>query len=82
MEAALLASRVENTQKLAGAKKYIDLIKAKGVDVHMTTMAEKDAFAKVSQEPVLAYLREQVGPDLVQNLLDTAKSYEPSLYGN
>ncbi|WP_212525554.1 DctP family TRAP transporter solute-binding subunit [Actibacterium sp. MT2.3-13A] len=81
MEAALLASRVENTQKLAGAKKYIDLIKEKGVEVHMTTMAEKAAFAEVSQEPVLEYLREQVGAELVQALLDTAATYEPELYG-
>ncbi len=81
LEAALLASRIENTQKLAGAKKYIDLIKDKGVEVHMTTMAEKEAFAAVSQEPVLEYLREQVGPDLVAGLLETAASYEPDLYG-
>ncbi|SDK60687.1 DctP family TRAP transporter solute-binding subunit [Aliiruegeria lutimaris] len=81
LEAALLASRIENTQKLAGAKKYIDLIKDKGVEVHMTTMAEKEAFAEVSQEPVLEYLREQVGADLVADLLATAKEYEPSLYG-
>lgn len=82
LEAATLAARVENTQKLAGAKKYIDLIKDKGVEVHMTTMAEKAAFAEVSQEPVLEYLREQVGADLVQALLDTAASYEAGLYGN
>jgi len=81
LEAATLAARVENTAKLAGAKKYIDLIKQKGVEIHMTTMAEKAAFAAVSQEPVLEYLREQVGPELVQSLLDTAKSYEPALYG-
>ncbi|RYH07551.1 DctP family TRAP transporter solute-binding subunit [Tropicimonas sp. IMCC6043] len=82
LEAALLASRIENTQKLAGAKKYIDLIKEKGVEVHMTTMAEKEAFAEVSQEPVLEYLREQVGADLVEELLTTAKDAEPALYGN
>lgn len=81
LEAATLAARVENTAKLAGAKKYIDLIKAKGVEVHMTTMAEKAAFAAVSQEPVLEYLREQVGAELVQGLLDTAKANEPALYG-
>jgi C4-dicarboxylate-binding protein DctP len=81
LEAATLAARIENTQKLAGAKKYIDLIKDKGVEVHMTTMAEKAAFAEVSQEPVLEYLREQVGADLVQQLLDTANAYEPALYG-
>jgi C4-dicarboxylate-binding protein DctP len=82
LEAATLAARVENTAKLAGAKKYIDLIKKKGVEVHMTTMAEKAAFAAVSQEPVLEYLREQVGAELVQGLLDTAKANEPALYGN
>lgn len=81
MEAALLASRIENTQKLAGAKKYIDLIKEKGVEIHMTSMAEKVAFAEVSQEPVLEYLREQVGAELVADLLETAASYEPTLYG-
>lgn len=81
LEAATLAARIENTQKLAGAKKYIDLIKAKGVEVHMTSMAEKEAFAAVSQEPVLEYLREQVGPELVQKLLDTAAGVEPALYG-
>lgn len=81
LEAATLAARIENTQKLAGAKKYIDLIREKGVEVHMTTMAEKDAFAAVSQEPVLEYLREQVGAELVQSLLDTAKAQEPALYG-
>ena len=81
LEAATLAARIENTQKLAGAKKYIDLIREKGVEVHMTTMAEKDAFAAVSQEPVLEYLREQVGAELVQSLLDTAKAQEAALYG-
>lgn len=81
LEAATLAARIENTQKLAGAKRYIDLIKEKGVEVHMTTMAEKAAFAEVSQEPVLEYLREQVGADMVQELLDTAASFEPDLYG-
>lgn len=81
LEAATLAARIENTQKLAGAKKYIDLIREKGVEIHMTTMAEKEAFAAVSQEPVLEYLREQVGAELVQELLDTAKSYEDALYG-
>lgn len=82
LESATLAARVENTQKLAGAKKYIELIKEKGVEVHMTTMAEKAAFAEVSQEPVLEYLREQVGADLVQALLDTATTHEAALYGN
>lgn len=81
LEAATLAARIENTQKLAGAKKYIDLIREKGVEIHMTTMSEKAEFASVSQEPVLEYLREQVGAELVQGLLNEAKAYEPSLYG-
>jgi C4-dicarboxylate-binding protein DctP len=81
LEAATLAARIENTQKLAGAKKYIDLIREKGVEIHMTTMSEKAEFAAVSQEPVLEYLREQVGAELVQGLLNEAKAYEPSLYG-
>ncbi|MCB1490600.1 MAG: TRAP transporter substrate-binding protein DctP [Rhodobiaceae bacterium] len=82
LEAAKLAARIESAQKLAGDKKYMDLIREKGVEIHLTTLAEKAAFAEVSQEPVLAYLREQVGADLVKDLVDTAKSYEPALTGN
>jgi TRAP-type transport system periplasmic protein len=82
LEAATLAAQIENTQKLARAKMYFDLISEMGVEIHMTTMAEKEAFAAVSQEPVLEYLREQVGADLVQDLLDTAATYEPALFGN
>ena len=81
IEAAQLAAAIQNTQKLANEQKYIDLIKAKGVQVHMTTLAEKQAFADASQAPVLAYLRKQVGDKLVQDLLDTAKAYTPELYG-
>lgn len=81
ISAAHLAAAIENTQKLADQQKYIKLIIAKGVQVHMTTMQEKEAFAKASQGPVLAYLRKQVGPKLVQGLLDTAAAYTPALYG-
>src|SRR5690606_14262186 len=81
LEAATLAARIENTQKLAGAKKYIDLIREKGVEVHMTTMAEKDAFAAVSDEPGLEYRSEQVEWERVQSKLDTAEAKEAALYG-
>ncbi len=81
ISAGHLAAEIENTQKLADEQKYLKLIGDKGVEIHMTTLAEKQAFAEASQEPVLAYLRDQVGPELVQSLLDTAKSYTPELYG-
>jgi hypothetical protein len=51
-------------------------------EVHLTTLAEKAAFAEVSQGPVLEYLREQVGADLVGSLLDVAGQYESRLIGN
>lgn len=76
-----LAAAIENTEKLSGEQKYIKLIKDKGVKVHMTTLAEKEAFAKATQGPVLDYLRKQVGPKLVQELVDTANAYTPQLYG-
>ncbi|HAG72253.1 MAG TPA: hypothetical protein DCL66_08630 [Gammaproteobacteria bacterium] len=82
LEAATLAANIENTQKLSRNQKTVELIRAMGVEVHLTTLDEKAAFAKVSQEPVLEYLREQVGADLVKSLLDVAAEYEARLTGN
>jgi len=84
LEAATLAANIENTQKLSRGKKYVELIRALDTveEVHLTTLAEKAAFAEVSQGPVLEYLREQVGADLVGSLLDVAGQYESRLIGN
>lgn len=81
LEGAMLASRIENTQKLNGAKDYIEKIKAKGVEVHMTTTAEKEAFAAVSQGPVIEYLNGQVGEDLVKELMAAVAEAEKEVYG-
>lgn len=80
LEGAMLASRVENTQKLSRAEFYIEKIREMGVEVHMTTPAEKDAFAEVSQPPVIEYLNEEVGADKVQALMDSVAAAEKEVY--
>lgn len=47
----------------------IDIIRGKGVQVHMTSAAEKAAFRKVAQPPVLAYLKGSLGEDFMNDLL-------------
>jgi TRAP-type transport system periplasmic protein len=47
----------------------IEQIREQGVKVHMTTAAEKDAFRKATQPPVLAYLKGALGDDFMNDLL-------------
>ena len=44
-------------------------IQDKGLEVHVTTAAEKEEFRELSQAPVMEYIVEQVGQELVDGLL-------------
>ncbi len=58
-----------NARKTALHQEYVQKIRAKGLDVHVTTAEEKEQFRELTQEPVMAYIVEQVGQELVDKLL-------------
>jgi TRAP-type transport system periplasmic protein len=60
----------------------IKRMKDKGVEVYMTTAAEKEAFKRASQPPVLAYLKKTLGDDLMNRLLEAEAAAERHAYGS
>ena len=58
-----------NARKAALHQEYVQKIRDKGLEVHVTTAAEKEEFRKASQASVMEYIVEQVGQDLVDQLL-------------
>jgi C4-dicarboxylate-binding protein DctP len=58
-----------DARKAALHNEYVEKIKAKGLEVHVLSPSEKEAFKEASQEPVKQYIVEQVGEELVNKLL-------------
>lgn len=80
-DAAMLQASANNSERARATQSNIDAIKAKGVQVYMTSPAEKELFRAASQGPVLEYIRAQVGNDLVDAMLADVKRAEKVVYG-
>ncbi len=81
-DGANLMAWTENLQKTEGDWKYVELLqKEKGMKIHVSTPEEKDLFKKATQAPVEAYIRDQVGAELVQSLTVAVNKAEQTLYG-
>lgn len=80
-DAAQLMAWTENLEKTEGdwvfSKKLEDEL---GMEVHVSTPEEKAAFKELTQEPVLAFIRSNVGDALVDDLLSTVDAAEADLY--
>ncbi|MBI1776697.1 MAG: TRAP transporter substrate-binding protein DctP [Proteobacteria bacterium] len=72
---------VSGTRKAALQEEYVGKIKAKGVQVYITSPEEKEAFRKASQEPVRKFIEEQVGKELTAGLLSAVADASKSVYG-
>lgn len=77
-DAALLMAWTENLQKTEGDWLFSEKLKDElGMEIHVSTPEEKAAFKEITQAPVEAFIRSNVGDELVDELLgevDTAKS--------
>lgn len=80
-DAAMLQASVNNSERARSTQANIDAIKAKGVQVYMTSPAEKEMFRAASQAPVVEYIRGQVGNDLVDAMLADVKRAQKVVYG-
>ncbi|MBL8698504.1 MAG: TRAP transporter substrate-binding protein DctP [Alphaproteobacteria bacterium] len=81
MEGARILASVSSTAKGALASEYLEKIKAKGVQIHFTTAAEKEAFRKATQEPVRKFIEQQVGEPLVKELMAAVDEARKTFYG-
>jgi C4-dicarboxylate-binding protein DctP len=80
-DAAMLQASVNNSERARATQANIDAIKAKGVQVYMTSPAEKEQFRAISQAPVTEYIRGQVGNELVDAMLADVKRAQTVVYG-
>ena len=81
MEGARMLASVSSTAKGALQADYIEKIKAKGVQIHFTSAAEKETFRKASQEPVRKFIEQQVGEQLVKELMLAVDESRKAFYG-
>jgi C4-dicarboxylate-binding protein DctP len=51
------------------------------MEIHVSTPEEKAAFKAKTQEPVLKFIREQVGDELVDNLIAAVDEARSDNYG-
>jgi C4-dicarboxylate-binding protein DctP len=82
MEAGRLYAAVANAFKVSADREYIERIRdEKGLQVHITTAEEKEAFRELSQGPVVEYLNEQLGKEFVDRVLAAVDEAEQNVYG-
>lgn len=81
MEAGRLYASVANAFKVSSDRGYVERIrKEKGLKVHITTAEEKEAFRKISQGPVVAYVNEKLGKEFVDKVLASVADAEKAVY--
>lgn len=83
VDAAQLMAWTENLQKTQGdwlfsAKLQDEL----GMEVHVSTPDEKAAFKEATQGPVLAFIKKNVGSELVDELEEAVEDAKEELYGD
>lgn len=82
-DAAQLMAWTENLQKTEGdwifSRKLVDEL---GMEIHVSTPDEKAAFKAATQVPVLEFIREKVGDELVDGLISAVGEAKEDLYGN
>ncbi len=82
MEAGQLYAAVANAYKVTADREYVERIRdEKGLEVHITTPEEKEAFREISQGPVVEYVNEQLGKEFVDRVLAAVDESETAVYG-
>ena len=80
-DAAYMMAWTENLQKTEGDWRFSQKLKDElGMEIHVSTPDEKAAFKELTQEPVLEFIRTNVGDELVDSLLSEVELAESELY--
>ena len=82
MDGAVVHAATSNADRARSTQENIEAIRKKGVQVYMTSAAEKALFKQAAQGPVVEYITQQVGKELVEKLLAATKQAEVIVYGN
>jgi tripartite ATP-independent transporter DctP family solute receptor len=80
-EAAQLHSQTANSWRANASIEALSKLKEQGMDVHITTPAEKQAFREATQKPVIDYITAQAGVEAVQAVMTGADAAAKRVYG-
>ncbi|TNC60051.1 TRAP transporter substrate-binding protein [Rubellimicrobium roseum] len=81
-DGARLLANIENVEKTTGDWEATRVIaEEKGVEVHVSTPEEKQAFRDAVYDPVRSFLASEVGEDVLQRIETSVAEAEQSLYG-
>lgn len=81
IDGALTHTEVANSRKSMDSLQAIDKIRQQGVKVYVNSSAEKDAFRKTSQGPVIEFIAAQTSKELVDKLLGAVDQTRKHVYG-
>jgi TRAP-type transport system periplasmic protein len=82
-DGAQLMAWTENLQKTEGDWRFVNMLREeKGMTIHVSTPEEKQMFRELTQEPVMDFIVEQVGQDLVDRMMAAVDEAEAKLYGS
>lgn len=80
-DAARIMAWTENLQKTEGDWLYSRRLQEEmGMEIHVSTPAEKAAFRDIVQAPVVEFIRTRVGDELVDDLLAEVEAAKDRLY--
>ncbi|MBC7703333.1 MAG: TRAP transporter substrate-binding protein [Rhodoferax sp.] len=82
MDGAAVHAEVANARKSQDSLQAIQKIRDKGTKVYVNSPTEKEAFKKVTQEPVIEFIAGEVGRPIVDKLLDAVKDTTKKSYAN
>lgn len=80
-DGARILAYVSGTLKAQLHDEYLAKIRAKGVQIHVTSAAEKETFRKLTQEPVRKFIEQQVGEPLVKEFMAAVGESTKLVYG-
>jgi len=74
-QAAQVSSTVGRGLQQLNSSIGLETLKKNGMEIYSPTPEEKEAFKEAAQEPVVEWLKDQIDPDLVDEMLNTVEEY-------
>jgi C4-dicarboxylate-binding protein DctP len=79
-EAAQLHAQTANSWRARASIEALGTLGEQGMEVHITTPDEKEAFRQAVQQPVIDYIKEQTGEEAVNAVLAGAEAAAKGVY--
>jgi C4-dicarboxylate-binding protein DctP len=80
-EACHLHAQTANSWRTRDSLLAVDTLRQRGMQVHIVTGEQKEAFRRVTQPPVTTFITSQIGEDNVKRIVDAAAAARRKVHG-